>query len=115
MFSTKRKLQKTVGPRRNFVRILVGNLIMRERVATTDARARTLRPIVEKLVTLARRGRLADLRLLLQRLPKDAAMKLYYEIAPKYKERKGGYTRIIKSGGVRKRDASETATIEFVS
>lgn len=114
MFSTKRKLQKTVGPRRNFVRILVGNLIMRERVATTDARARELRPIVEKLVTLARRGRLADLRLLLQRLPKEAAMKLYYEIAPKYKERKGGYLRITKSGAVRKRDAAETAMIEFV-
>lgn len=96
------------------MRILVGNLIMRERIVTTDARARELRPIVEKLITLARRGRLADLRLLLQRLPKEAATKLYYEIAPKYKERKGGYLRITKRAGARKRDAANTAIIEFV-
>ncbi|MDO8584918.1 MAG: 50S ribosomal protein L17 [bacterium] len=114
MFSIKRKLHRTVGPRRNFVRILAHNLIMGGTIETTDARAKTIRPIMEKLVTIARRGRLQDLRLLLSRLPKDAASKLYYEIAPKYKERKGGYLRILKLGNMRRRDAAKTATISFV-
>lgn len=114
MFSIKRKFRKTVGPRRNFVRILARNLIMNGKIETTDTRAREIRPIVEKLVTLARRGRLEDLRLLLQRLPKDAAMKLYHDVAPKYKECKGGYLRITKAMAVRKRDAAQTAIISFV-
>ena len=114
MFSIKRKFHRTAGARRNFVRILAGNLIMKEKISTTVARAKELRPIVEKLVTIAKRKRLADLRLLLKRLPEQAASRLYYDIAPKYADRKGGYLRIIKGGAVRKRDATEKAVIEFV-
>ncbi len=114
MFSIKRKFRKKVGPRRNFIRILAHNLIMRERIETTATRAKEIRPIVEKLVTLAKGKTLADLRVLLSRLPKDAANKLYYETGPKYAERKGGYLRIIKSGGVRKRDAAPKVIVEFV-
>lgn len=114
MFSIKRKLHRTVGPRRNFVRILAHHLIMKEKMETTDTRAKEIRPIVEKLVTIAKKQRLQDLRLLMRRLPKDAAEKLYYEIAPKYKERKGGYLRIVKMAGFRRRDAARTATVAFV-
>ncbi len=96
------------------MRILAHNLVMHEHIETTEPRAKEIRPIVEKLVTIARRGRLADLRLLLQRLPKEAATKLYYEIGPKYKERKGGYLRITKLGLTRKRDAARVAKVEFV-
>ena len=114
MFSIKRKFRKKIGPRTNFVRILANNLIMSERIETTDTRAKEIRPIVEKLVTLAKRKNLASLRILLSRLPKEAANKLYYEIGPKYAERKGGYLRIIKGSGVRKRDAAPKAIVEFV-
>lgn len=114
MFSIKRKFHLKTAKRRSFVRILASNLIMRERITTTDARAREIRPIVEKLVTLARGKKLADLRILLSRLPKQAANKLYYELAPKYAERKGGYLRIVKGGGFRRRDGARTAIVEFI-
>ena len=81
---------------------------------TTDVRAREIRPIVEKLLTIARRHEIKNLRLLLSRLPKESAMKLYNEIAPKYVDRKGGYTRIVKGMETRKRDGARMATIEFV-
>src|SRR3989338_430129 len=109
-----RKFHKTQGPRRSFMRILVNNLIMKGKIETTEARARELRPRVEKLVTLAKKQNLASLRLLLSRLPDEAASKLYYDIAPKYKERAGGYLRFLKMEDRRKRDAAKKAIIEFV-
>lgn len=114
MFSIKGKFHKKVGKRRNFVRILANNLIMKERITTTDTRAKAIRPVVEKLVSIARRKRLQDLRLLLSRLPKQSANKLYYEIGPKYVDRKGGYLRIIKLSKFRRRDGAETSVVEFV-
>ncbi len=81
---------------------------------TTEARAKEIRPIVERLVSHAKKQNLASLRFLLSKLPKDSAQKLYYEIAPRYKERKGGYLRILKSGVVRKRDGVKKSVIEFV-
>ena len=114
MFSIKRKFRKKIGPRINFIRILANNLIMHERIETTDVRAREIRPIVEKLVTIAKHKKLADLRLLLRRLPEAAAMKLYHEIGPKYGERKGGYLRIIKNSDVRQREGSKKAIVGFV-
>ena len=85
---------------------LMHNLIEEGRIKTTDSRAKEIRPKVEKLVTIGKRGDVASLRLLLSRLPKDSATKLYYEIAPKYKERKGGYLRMIKLSKSRRRDAA---------
>ncbi len=114
MFSIKRKFRKKIGPRINFVRILANNLIMKERIETTDVRAKEIRPIVEKLVTLARRKRLADLRVLLSRLPEQAANKLFYDIGPKYVDRKGGYLRIIKTAKTRRRDSAPVSIVEFV-
>lgn len=114
MISIRRKFRKKIGPRRHFLRILAGNLIMKEKIETTETRAKEIRRLVEKLVTVAKKQTLAHLRLLLRRLPKIAASKLYYELGPRYVERKGGYLRIIKIAGFRKRDGSSSAIVEFV-
>lgn len=102
------------GKRRSFLRILSHNLVMKGKIQTTEARARVIRPRVEKLVTLAKKGDLASLRLLTQRMPKDSAYKLFHEIGPKYKTKRGGYLRIRKTAVTRKRDGVKQATIEFV-
>jgi large subunit ribosomal protein L17 len=88
---------------------------MHERIVTTEARAKEIRAKVEKLITLAkRRGDLAGYRLLLERLPKAAAAKVYQELRERYQGRSGGYTRIIKTGRTRMRDGANTAIIELV-
>jgi len=109
-----RKFGRIRGRRKAFLKTLAHNLIMKERIQTTEARAKELRPRVEKLVTLAKKQKLASLRLLLARLPKAAATKLYYELASRYQERHGGYLRILKTSHSRKRDAAKKAIIEFV-
>jgi len=109
-----RKFGRKRGPRKSFLRTLAHNLIMNKKIETTEARARSIRPLVEKLVTLAKKQTLSSHRLLLARLSKEAAHKLYYEIAPKYQDRKGGYLRILKIANRRKRDAAKKAVIEFV-
>lgn len=109
-----RKFGLKKGQRQSFLRILAGNLILRRRITTTEARAKEIRPIVERYVTHAKVQDVAALRLLLSKLPKRAVYTLYHDIAPKYLERKGGYTRITKLTKVRKHDASKMATIEFV-
>jgi large subunit ribosomal protein L17 len=109
-----RKFGLKRGPRRSFLSVLATNLIQHGRIVTTEARAKEVRPIVERLVSHAKEQNVASLRLLLQRLPKVAAYKLYHEIAPKYADRKGGYTRIVKRAKPRKHDASRMALIEFV-
>ncbi len=109
-----RKFHKKRGPRRLFIKSLAHNLILKGKIETTVPRAKELRPIVEKMVTSAKDQDLNSLRALLAKLPKVSAQKLYYEVAPKYKDRKGGYTRIVKIAGWRKRDAAPRALIEFV-
>ena len=109
-----RKFGLMKGKRNAFLRILMRNLIMEGRILTTEARAKEIRPRVEKLVTIAGKGDLQALRLLMKRLPKDAAYKLFHEVGPRYVERNGGYLRIRKSAQVRKRDAAKQAFIEFV-
>lgn len=109
-----RKLSLKRAPRKSFLKILIHNLIMEKRIETTEARAKEIKPKVDKLVTIAKKNDLAALRLLLTRIPKDSAYKLYHEIAPQYKERKGGYTRVVKTAKARKRDATKLAIIEFV-
>ena len=108
-----RKFGRLKGKRKSFVQGLISNLIMENSIMTTEARAKEIRPRVEKLVTLAKKSNIASLRILLKRLPRPAAMRLYYDVAPRYKERKGGYTRIIKAGR-RMRDAAPKACIQFV-
>lgn len=87
---------------------------MKEKIETTIIRAKEIRPVVERLVTIAKKQQLASLRSLLEKLPAQSAKKMYFDIAPRYQARNGGYLRIIKGGKARKRDATMLATIEFV-
>ncbi len=109
-----KKFGLKIGPRRAFLRILVQNFISHEKITTTEARAKELKRIVERYVTYGKKQNLSGLRLLLQKLPKAAAFKMYHEIAPRYADRKGGYTRIIKQAKPRAHDSSKMALIEFV-
>jgi large subunit ribosomal protein L17 len=89
-------------------------LIKHEQITTTVAKAKELRPYVEKLITLAKRGGLSNRRLAQSRLMDDAQLvKLFDVLGARYADRNGGYTRIIKAG-IRMSDASPMAIIEFV-
>ncbi len=110
-----RKLHREKGQRTALLKSLASNLILRKKIKTTLAKAKEMRPFVERLVSLAKRydfGQNAH-REVLKFLPKNAAAKLVKEVAPKYKERRGGYTRIIKLLP-RKTDSARMAFIEFV-
>lgn len=110
-----RKFGRKKNARRALMKGLALSLIEHGRITTTDAKARELRPYMDKLVTKAKAGELSDRRLVISRLMNrdEAAAKLFDEIAPKYSDRVGGYTRIIKLPP-RKSDASPMALIEFV-
>ncbi len=109
-----RKFGLKKGKRRAFKRGLAHNLIMKEKILTTEARAKELKKIAERLVSYGKKGNVAGLRLLLKYLPKPSAYKLYHELAPRYLERQGGYTRIVKTLKSRKSDGAKMAYIEFV-
>src|ERR1044072_1251897 len=109
-----RKLQRTSAHRIALFRNMSAALIKHEQITTTLAKAKELRPYVEKLITLARHGGLSNRRLAHARLLDDAQLvKLFDVLAARYADRNGGYTRIIKAG-IRKSDASPMAIIEFV-
>ena len=109
-----RKLQRTSAHRIALFRNMAAALIKHEQITTTVAKAKELRPYVEKLVTLAKRGGLSNRRLAHSRLLDDAQLvKLFDVIGTRYADRNGGYTRIIKTGP-RLSDASPMAIIEFV-
>ena len=94
-----RKLQRTSSHRAALFRNMAAALIKHEQITTTTAKAKELRPYVEKLVTLAKKGGLSNRRLAQARLMDDAQLaKLFDVIAPRYAERNGGYTRVIKAG-----------------
>lgn len=109
-----RKFHRKKGQRTALLKTLANNLILEGKIMTTEAKAKEIKSVVEKLTTLAKKQKLADLRLLMARLPKKSAQKLFYEVALKYKTRKGGYLRIIKSAKQRQKDGSRMAVIEFV-
>ena len=109
-----RKLQRTGAHRIAMFRNMSASLIKHEQITTTVAKAKELRPYIEKLVTLAKRGGLANRRLAMSRLMDDTQLvKLFDVLAERYKDRNGGYTRIIKAG-IRASDAAPIAIIEFV-
>ena len=109
-----RKLQRTSSHRAALFRNMAAALIKHEQITTTLAKAKELRPYVEKLVTLAKKGGLSNRRLAHARLMDDAQLtKLFDTIAPRYEGRSGGYTRVIKAG-IRSSDAAAMAIIEFV-
>ena len=113
MFGT-RKLGKTSDQRKAMLRQLVTDLLENGKLETTFYRAKEIQPVVEKMITLGKKGDLAAYRRALSFITKeDVAHKLFKEIAPKYAERNGGYTRVIRIGE-RRGDAAEMAIIELV-
>ena len=109
-----RKFHRVTGRRRLFLKTIMTSLIMKGRIETTVTRAKEIRPRVERLVSIGKRQSVHDLRLLLTRVPKNAAYKIFHDLAPKYQSRPGGYLRIIKKASRRKRDSASLAIIEFV-
>lgn len=95
------------------LRGLCRSLVEHERIKTTEAKAKKLRPVVEKMITRARQDTLANRRQIARHLDNKNTKKLFSVIAPRYRGRKGGYTRIIKLGP-RKSDSAREAIIEFV-
>lgn len=109
-----RKLQRTSSHRAALFRNMAAALIKHEQITTTLAKAKELRPYTEKLVTLAKKGGLSNRRLAHARLLDDAQLiKLFDVLAERYKNRNGGYIRIVKAG-IRASDAAAMAVIEFV-
>ena len=109
-----RKLQRTSSHRTALFRNMAAALIKHEQITTTTAKAKELRPYVEKLVTLAKKGGLSNRRLAHARLLDDAQLvKLFDVIGPRYAKRDGGYCRIVKAG-IRMSDAAQISIIEFV-
>lgn len=109
-----RKLGRTAAHRKAMLSNMVTSLFERERITTTTAKAKEARRVAEKMITFARKGDLAARRHV-ARTVKDPVVlrKLFDDIAPRYVDRPGGYTRILKTG-VRKGDAAKTAILELV-
>ena len=113
MFGT-RKLGKTSAQRKALLRQQVTDLLANGKIETTFYRAKEVQPVAEKMVTLAKKNTLASYRKALSYITKeDVANKLFKEIAPKYADRNGGYTRVTRLGP-RRGDAAEMAVIELV-
>jgi large subunit ribosomal protein L17 len=117
MRHNRHKFKLGVDPshRKSLMRNLAIELIDHGKIKTTQAKCKALRPYVEKLVTAAKTDSVQARRLVLSKLDNKAAMnKLFAEVAPKFKERNGGYTRIVKLADGRVGDASKMGYISFV-
>ncbi len=112
--SGHRKLNRTQEHRKALFANLAGSLIEHEQIKTTLPKAKELRPVIEKLITLAKRGDLHARRLAASQLKQDMLVaKLFDVIGPRYKERAGGYSRVLKAG-FRYGDMAPMAIIELV-
>jgi large subunit ribosomal protein L17 len=108
------KLKRDISARRALLRSLVTSAILEERIVTTVPKAKAAKPIVEKMITLAKRDTLHSRRQAAAFLLTPAAVqKLFEKIGPRFTQRNGGYTRIVRVG-VRKGDGAETAMLELV-
>ena len=113
MFGT-RKLGRTSDQRKAMLRQLTTDLLENGKLETTFYRAKEVQPVAEKMITLGKKGDLAAYRRALSYITnEDVAHKLFKEVAPKYADRNGGYTRVTRIG-VRRGDAAEMAIIELV-
>jgi large subunit ribosomal protein L17 len=109
-----KKLDRKKEPREMMLRNLAASVLMYEKVKTTSAKAKVVRPIVERAITKAKKGDLASRRQLISLLPQELAVKKAMEVlGQRYAERPGGYTRIIKLGN-RQGDGAEVVQIELV-
>jgi len=108
------RLGSDPGHQRLLLSTLAAQLFTHEAIDTTEAKAKALRPYAEKLITKAKRGDLASRRDVLKDIPdRDVVARLFHEIGPRFEDREGGYTRILKLGP-RKGDAAPMARIELV-
>ena len=112
---TRNKLSRDSAHRKALMMNLCKEVIDHERIQTTETKAKAVKPEVEKLITLGKRGDLHARRQALSALGQDkfAVYKLFEEIAPRYEERQGGYTRILKLGP-RRSDSTEMVLLELV-
>ncbi len=108
-----RKFNRESGQRKALLKSLAGALILKEKIKTTEAKAKEVSSYVEKIITIAKKGDLASRRRLAQLFPQSIVKKTMDEIAKRYQARKGGYTRVIKLGQ-RTSDGAEMALIEFI-
>lgn len=108
-----RKLHREKNQRKALMKALMTALISNGKIKTTEAKAKEIRPKIEKMVTRARVKSVSNIREIKKVFAEDISKKLFDEVAPKYQKRAGGYTRITKLG-VRKSDGSKMAQIEFV-
>lgn len=108
-----RELSRTRTHRRAMLRNMVTSLIIHERIRTTEAKAKELRPYAERLITLAKKGDMHSRRVAGRQIAdREALRKLFDQIGPRFEARPGGYTRILKLGA-RKGDGAELALIEL--
>ena len=112
---TRNKLSRSSAHRKALLQNLIKEVLEHERIKTSEAKAKAVKPELEKLITLARRGDLHARRQALSALGQDkfAVYRLFEEVAPRYTERPGGYTRILKLGP-RRSDATEMVFLELV-
>ena len=109
-----RRLGRTTSHREAMFRNLVTSFLNHEKITTTDAKAKEIRSVAEKMITLGKRGDLHSLRQAASYIrEKSVVTKLFSTIAPRYKDRSGGYTRIVKLG-IRQGDAAPISLIELV-
>lgn len=108
-----RKFGRLADYRRSFLSNLTNALVEKERIRTTEARAKEIRSLVEKAISRAKNDTLANRRLLLKRYHQKTVNKLLHDLAPRFKERKGGYCRIIKLGP-RQNDSAKMVIIELL-
>jgi len=114
--NTKRKFGRDKNQRKALLNSLALNLIVRGKIKTTEPKAKELRPFIEKLITKAKKNDMSTRRIIISKLSNrgKGIKKLFEVIVPKYMNKKGGYTRILKLGA-RKSDGTKMAQIEFVS
>ena len=112
---TRNKLSRDSAHRKSLLMNLTKEVLEHERIKTSEAKAKAVKPEIEKLITLAKRGDLHARRQALSALSQDkfAVYKLFEEVAPRYSERNGGYTRILKLGP-RRSDSTEMVLLELV-
>jgi large subunit ribosomal protein L17 len=108
-----RKFGRKRDQRKALLKTLAANLILKEKITTTEAKAKEVRPFVEKLITKSKNNNLATVRYLARYLPAKVLKKIIVEIGPRYQTRAGGYTRITKLGP-RQIDGAKMAIIELV-
>jgi large subunit ribosomal protein L17 len=110
----QRKLQRTTSHRLAMLSNMVTSLLEHERIETTIPKAKEARPIAERMITLGKRGGLSNVRLAARTVRSKAVLsKIFGELAKRYADRKGGYTRIVRTG-FRRGDAAEMALLELV-